>query len=73
MITIVTIRYMFLMGFVLVYCCHQPSGSKAVACSSQIPLQIGRGIVLASQICVAILAFSTLGLVHFHAVFASYP
>jgi len=37
------------------------------------PMQIGRGLLLAGQICVAILSFSTVGLVNFHAVFASYP
>ena len=72
-ITIVTIRYVFLMCFVVAFCHHQPGGIKAVAYSSQILLQIGRGLMLAGQICVAILAFSTLGLVHFHAIFASYP
>jgi len=36
-------------------------------------MQIGRGLLLAGQICVAILSFSTVGLVNFHAVFASYP
>ena len=72
-ITVVTIRYLFFMCFVLVYSARQQGGIKAVASSDQMPLQIGRGLLLVAQICVAILSFSTVGLVHFHAVFASYP
>lgn len=72
-ITVVTIRYLFFMCFVLVYSARQQGGIKAVASSDQMPLQIGRGLLLVAQICVAILSFSTVGLVHFHAVFASCP
>jgi len=72
-ITVVTIRYMFFMCFVLAYSSHQKGGIPQVASSGQLPLQIGRGLLLVAQICVAILSFSTVGLVNFHAVFASYP
>ena len=72
-ITVATIRSLFFMCFVLVYSARQQGGIKAVASSDQMPLQIGRGLLLVAQICVAILSFSTVGLVHFHAVFASCP
>ena len=72
-ITVVTIRYMFFMCFVLAYGSRQKGGIRQMASSDQLPLQIGRGLLLLAQICVAILSFSTLGLVNFHAVFASYP
>ena len=72
-ITVVTIRYLFFMCFVLVYSSRQKGGIRHVASSGQLPLQIGRGLLLVAQICVAILSFSTVGLVNFHAVFASYP
>jgi len=72
-ITVVTIRYMFFMCFVLAYSSRQKGGIRQVASSGQLPLQIGRGLLLVAQICVAILSFSTVGLVNFHAVFASYP
>ena len=72
-ITVVTIRYMFFMCFVLAYGSRQKGGIWQMASSDQLPLQIGRGLLLLAQICVAILSFSTLGLVNFHAVFASYP
>lgn len=72
-ITVVTIRYMFFMAFVLAYSARQDGGIRKIASSHQLPVQIGRGLLLAGQICVAILSFSTVGLVNFHAVFASYP
>lgn len=72
-ITVVTIRYMFFMAFVLAYSARQDGGVRKIASSPQLPVQIGRGLLLAGQICVAILSFSTVGLVNFHAVFASYP
>ena len=64
---------MFFMCFVLAYGSRQKGGIRQMASSNQLPLQIGRGLLLLAQICVAILSFSTLGLVNFHAVFASYP
>ena len=72
-ITVVTIRYIFFMCFVLVYSAKQQGGIAAVASTAQLSLQIGRGLMLVAQICVAILSFTMVGLVHFHAVFASYP
>lgn len=72
-ITVVTIRYMFFMAFVLAYSARQDGDIRKIASSPQLPVQIGRGLLLAGQICVAILSFSTVGLVNFHAVFASYP
>ena len=72
-ITVVTIRYIFFMCFVLAFSANQQGGIRAVANTTQLPLQIGRGLVLVAQICVAISSFTLVGLVHFHAVFASYP
>jgi drug/metabolite transporter (DMT)-like permease len=72
-ITVVTIRYIFFMCFVLAFSARQQGGIRAVANTEQLPLQIGRGLVLVAQICVAIFSFTMVGLVHFHAVFASYP
>ena len=72
-ITVVTIRYIFFMCFVFALSASQQGGIKTVANTKQLTLQIGRGLVLVAQICVAIFSFTTVGLVHFHAVFASYP
>ncbi len=72
-ISVVMIRYMFFMLFVMAYSARLPGGIIGVATSRQTGLQIARGILLVAQICVAVLSFSTVGLVNFHAVFASYP
>ncbi|MDC3235259.1 DMT family transporter [Candidatus Puniceispirillum sp.] len=72
-ITVVTIRYIFFMCFVFAYSAHQQGGIRAVANTTQLLLQVGRGLVLVAQICVAIYGFTMVGLVHFHAVFTSYP
>ena len=61
------------MCFVFAFSAIQQGGVRAVANTKQLTLQIGRGLVLVAQICVAIFSFTTVGLVHFHAVFASYP
>ena len=55
-ITVVTIRYIFFMCFVLAFSANQQGGIRAVANTTQLPLQIGRGLVLVAQICVAISA-----------------
>ena len=72
-ISVVMIRYMFFMLFVMAYSALLPGGIIGVATSRQTGLQIARGILMVAQICVAVLSFSTVGLVNFHAVFASYP
>jgi len=72
-ISVVMIRYMFFMLFVMAYSARLPGGIIGVATSRQTGLQIARGILLVAQICLAVLSFSTVGLVNFHAVFASYP
>ena len=72
-ITVVTIRYMFFICFVLAYSSRQKGGIQQVARNDQLPIQIRRGLLLVEQICVAILSFSTVELVNFQAVFANYP
>ena len=72
-ITVVTIRYMFFICFVPAFSSRQKGGIRQVARNDQLPIQIGCGLLLVAQICVAILSFSTVGLVNFHTVFASYP
>ena len=46
---------------------------KQAAATSQPDLQSGRGVLLVTQICGAVLSFHQVGLVQFHAIFASYP
>ena len=72
-ITIVAIRYWFFAIFVCAFCARKSGGFKQVATTSQPWLQAGRGVLLVTQICVAVFGFSQVGLVQFHAIFASYP
>ena len=72
-ITIVAIRYWFFAIFVCAFSARKSGGFKQAAATSQPWLQAGRGILLVMQICVAVLGFSQVGLVQFHAIFASYP
>jgi len=70
---VVMIRYWFFAAFVIAYAARQKAGFRATIHTTQLPLQIFRGFLLAGEIIVAILAFVYLGLVETHAIFASYP
>jgi len=69
---VVMIRYWFFAVFVIALA-QRSGGVRAVARTRQPVLQIGRGLLLAVEICVLVLAFTLLGLVESHAVFACYP
>jgi len=70
---IVAIRYWFFAAFVIALARKQGGSVRAVAATPQPVLQIARGVLLAAEICVMVLAFVALGLVASHAVFTSYP
>ncbi|VAW04741.1 Membrane protein [hydrothermal vent metagenome] len=70
---VVMIRYWFFAAFVITIASRQAGGIRAAAATSQPGLQIFRGLLLVVEICVMIYAFTLLGLVESHAVFASYP
>jgi drug/metabolite transporter (DMT)-like permease len=70
---VVMIRYWFFAAFVLALAARAPGGVAAAA-RSRFPLVQGfRGVLLAAEICVMVLAFVKLGLVEAHAVFTCYP
>ena len=69
---VVMIRYWFFAAFVVSVAVRQ-AGLRAAAATEQPLLQAFRGLLLAAEICVMVLAFVLLGLVESHAVFASYP
>ena len=69
---VVMIRYWFFAAFVLAIA-HRQGGIKAAARSSQLWLQIGRGVLVVAEICVMVAAFTFLGLIESFAVFACYP
>ncbi len=70
---VVMIRYWFFAVFAFAIAARQPGGIKATAHTSQLGLQVFRGLLLAGEICAAVYGFTLLGLVESHAVFASYP
>ncbi len=70
---VVMIRYWFFAGFVIAIAARQPGGVRAAARTKQPGLQIARALMLAGEICVTVYAFTLLGLVESHAIFATYP
>ncbi len=70
---VVMIRYWFFAAFVISIAKRNAGGLRAAAKTSQPILQALRGLLLAAEICVMIVAFTILGLVESHAVFTCYP
>lgn len=70
---VVMIRYWFFAAFVVAVARRKAGGIGAAAATAQPVLQIFRGVLLALEICVMVLAFTLLGLVESHAVFTCYP
>lgn len=70
---VVMIRYWFFAAFVIAVAARKAGGLKAAAATSQPGVQIFRGVLLAAEICVMVMAFVLLGLVESHAVFTCYP
>lgn len=70
---VVMIRYWFFAAFVMTVASRKAGGLKAAAATEQPMVQAFRGALLAAEICVMVLAFTYLGLVESHAVFACYP
>lgn len=68
---VVAIRFWFMALFAVAWAARR--GGLAAARSGQPWLQVLRGVLLASEICVMVTAFVLLGLVESHAVFACYP
>ena len=70
---VVMIRYWFFALFVMTIASRGAGGLRAAAHTKQPLLQIGRAVLLAAEICVAILALTNLGLVETLAIFICYP
>ncbi|HMO06362.1 MAG TPA: DMT family transporter [Paracoccaceae bacterium] len=70
---VVMVRYWFFALFVLAVAARAPGGLRAAVATRRLGVQVGRGVLLAAEICVMVLAFVQLGLVEAHAVFACYP
>jgi drug/metabolite transporter (DMT)-like permease len=70
---VVMVRYWFFAMFVIIIAAQKSGGLKKASYTKQPLVQIIRGVLLALQICVMVFAFSLLGLVESHAIFACYP
>ncbi len=70
---VVMIRYWFFAAFVIALAAKSNGGLRAAAQTSQLGLQIFRGVLLAAEICVAVFSFTILGLIESQAVFICYP
>lgn len=70
---VVMVRYWFFAGFVVLLSLRQPGGLARAAATPQIWVQAFRGVLLAAEICINVLAFVLLGLIETHAVFACFP
>ena len=70
---IVMIRYWFFAIFVMAVAARKAGGVRRAAATRQHWLQTFRAVLLVVEICVMILAFTLLGLIESHAVFACYP
>lgn len=70
---VVMIRYWFFAAFVITIAARKAGGLRAAAQTRQPVVQAFRGLLLAAEVCVMVLAFTLLGLVESHAIFATYP
>lgn len=69
---VVMIRYWFFASFVL-FLAQRQGGVRKMARTKFPVVQIFRGVLLAAEIIVTVLAFTLLGLTETHAIFVSYP
>ncbi|MEM8569702.1 MAG: DMT family transporter [Pseudomonadota bacterium] len=72
-LTIVTIRYWFFAAFAMSITAHRAGGLRKAAQTKRPWLQICRGVLLVTQICLAVLSFVLLGLIETQAIFMVYP
>jgi len=70
---VIMIRYWFFAAFVIAIAARKPGGIRAAAQTRQPFVQGFRGVLLAGEVIVTILAFTWMGLIETHAIFACYP
>lgn len=70
---VIMIRYWFFAAFVMSIAARKAGGLRAAAKTSQPLLQAFRAVLLVTEICVMVMAFTILGLIESHAVFTCYP
>ena len=70
---VVMLRFWFFGLFAIAMTARAPGGVRAALASPQPLVQVARGILLVTEICVMVAAFVLLGLVESHAIFTCYP
>lgn len=70
---IVMIRYWFFAGFVTVQAMMKPGGLRGNVHTRHPWLQLARSVLLIAEICVMVLAYTRIGLINTHAIFAVCP
>ena len=70
---VIMVRYWFFAAFVIAIAMRKAGSIREAARTRRPVLQAFRGLLLAAEICVMVAAFTLLGLIESHAVFAVYP
>lgn len=70
---IIMVRYWFFLGFVLVQASLKREGFRAAVRTKHPWLHLIRSAVLTTEICLMVLAFTRIGLINSHAIFAVCP
>ncbi len=70
---IIMVRYWFFLGFVMVQASLKREGFRAAIRTRHPWLHLARSVVLITEICLMVLAFSRIGLINSHAIFAVSP
>jgi drug/metabolite transporter (DMT)-like permease len=72
-VLITMIRYWAFAGFATIAASRSKPGLRAIAGSKRLGLQILRGLMLSTQIAIALYGFKMIGFIHSQAIFASTP
>lgn len=70
---VIMIRFWFFAAFVLMLAQRKAGGIRNAARTRRPLTQIARGLILVTEICLMVVAFTLMGLTETHAVFAVYP
>ena len=70
---VVSIRYWVFAAFVLLRAMQRPEGFRAAIQTKRMPAHVLRAALLVAEICLMVQAYTMIGLIHAHAVFAVCP
>lgn len=70
---VVMLRYWAFAIFVTMLAMRSPGGIRAAVRTRYPLIQIARGLMLITEVCLMVVAFTKLGLIETHAVFTAYP